>query len=80
VGTGVQWGHVMRDRAFVVALAVWLLIELLGLQFVDAGADASESEEIILEAMGVSPVHKVVSWQIPGFLQVRNSTSESQED
>ena len=58
----------MRDRALVVALAVWLLIELLGLQFVDDGADASDPEEFMLEAMGVSPVHKVVSWQIPGLL------------
>jgi hypothetical protein len=60
----------MRDRALIVALAVCALTELLALQFVNAGAEARDPEEIILEAAGVNPVHGFASWHIPGFLQV----------
>jgi hypothetical protein len=67
----------MRDRALVVALAVCILIELLALQFVNAGDEVHSPEEIILEAAGVSPAHGAGSWHIPGFLQVGDSTSES---
>ncbi len=66
----------MRDRALIVALAVCVLIELLGLQFVNAGAEAREPEEIILEAAGVSHVHSAATWQIPDFLRVGDSTSK----
>jgi hypothetical protein len=67
----------MRDRALVVALAVCILIELLGLQFVNAGDEVRSPEEIILDAAGVSPVRGAGSWHIPGFLQVGGSTGES---
>ena len=66
----------MRDRGLLVALGVCLLIELLGLQFVNAATDPSDPDEILLEAMGVSPVHKVVSWQIPSFLRFEESTTQ----
>lgn len=66
----------MRDRGLLVALGVCLLIELLGLQFVNAATDLSDPDEILLEAMGVSPVHKVVSWQIPSLLRLEESTTQ----
>jgi hypothetical protein len=66
----------MRDRGLLVALTVCLLIELLGRQFAIAATDPSDPDEILLEAMGVSPVHKVVSWQIPSLLRFGKSTTQ----
>lgn len=65
----------MRNRALVVAMAVFLLIELMGLKFVDAGADPSDDDEIILEAMGGGPVHKVLIWQSLGSIFAKGRDS-----
>ena len=73
LGGRMERGHVMRDRGLLVALGVCLLIELLGLQFVNAATDPSDPDEILLEAMGVSPVHKVVSWGFPRFCGLRKA-------